>query len=56
MDKQYTTYAYAIISESKNIVISQDYENFPESSKLQVAQLMLAPNFIVTSVNGTTYN
>ncbi|WP_207710171.1 hypothetical protein [Clostridium chromiireducens] len=42
--------------ESRNIVVSQDYENFAERAKLQVAPLMLAPNFIVTSVSGTTYN
>ncbi|WP_176132366.1 hypothetical protein [Clostridium beijerinckii] len=43
-------------TESRNIVISQGYENIAESSKLQVASLMLAPNFIVTSISGTTYN
>ncbi|MFT8342091.1 MAG: hypothetical protein ABF652_11735, partial [Clostridium beijerinckii] len=32
--------------ERRNIVISQDCENFAESSKLQVAPLMLAPNFL----------
>ncbi len=41
-------------NESRNIVISQDYENFAESAKLQVALLMLAPNFIVTSISETT--
>ncbi|WP_171772219.1 hypothetical protein [Clostridium beijerinckii] len=43
-------------TEIRNIVISQDYENIAESAKLQVASLMLAPNFIVTSISGTTYN
>jgi hypothetical protein len=38
-------------AESKNIIISQDYENFAESTKLLVAPLMLAPNFIVTSIS-----
>lgn len=33
-------------NESRNIVISQGYENIAESAKFQVASLMLAPNFL----------